>query len=354
MARYRKLDPRMWGDRKFRELSEPQPNAQTLWVYLLSGPHTCRLPGLSNVGRAELAEALGWPQEAFDKAFQELTDRGMVKADWKARVVFIPNALKYNAPNSTNALGGWHKDWLQIPECELRSEFVTVLDGVVGQLAPAFRIVFHDAWGTSSETATASGMPSETASATALDTASSIQEQRAGSRSREQEQGSREKTSPPEGKEAPSATEEAERRTPDVTAFSVSSIGPGHTGEYVAASKVLDHMTAKTGRKFRVSPGVTSMIRKVMEGGATLNDMYVVIDYKTEEWSSEEKMRRWLRPGTLFSEDHFDGYLHDAREWDGKGRPKIEWAIKKSSIGVHVNQRPKGYYDWLLEGPQEH
>jgi hypothetical protein len=35
MARYRKVDPRMWGDAKFRALSQ---DGQRVWFYLLTGP----------------------------------------------------------------------------------------------------------------------------------------------------------------------------------------------------------------------------------------------------------------------------------------------------------------------------
>src|SRR4051812_18923898 len=98
MARYRKIDTCMWGDSKFRDLSAPQPNGQSLWIYLLTGPHTTNIPGLSCAGEAHLAEALGWSVEAFREAFLEVSSKGLAKADWKARVVWIPNAMKFNPP----------------------------------------------------------------------------------------------------------------------------------------------------------------------------------------------------------------------------------------------------------------
>ena len=80
VGRYRKVEVRTWGDEKFRKLSPMLPSGQGLWLYLMTGPHTTAIPGLSRVGRAALAEELGWTQEAFDKAFAEVFEQDMAKA----------------------------------------------------------------------------------------------------------------------------------------------------------------------------------------------------------------------------------------------------------------------------------
>lgn len=120
---YRKQDIRVYGDAKFAELSAPGPNGQTCFQYLYLGPHT-DLPGLSVAGEAGLAEALGWPLEAFREAFREASDKGMVKADWKRRVVFVPNVIRYQSPESPNVVVGWAKPYDLIPECELKREWL--------------------------------------------------------------------------------------------------------------------------------------------------------------------------------------------------------------------------------------
>ena len=48
--RYRKVSTRLWADDRFRRLSGPAPNAQSLFVYLIAGPHTTSLPGLFVAG----------------------------------------------------------------------------------------------------------------------------------------------------------------------------------------------------------------------------------------------------------------------------------------------------------------
>lgn len=53
---FSKVARRMWVDDKFCRLSRPQPNAQTLWKYLLTGPHSTSVPGLFLAGELGLGE----------------------------------------------------------------------------------------------------------------------------------------------------------------------------------------------------------------------------------------------------------------------------------------------------------
>jgi hypothetical protein len=122
----------MWGDERFVALSRPKPNAQTLWVFLLTGPQTTAAPGLFSAGEAALAEALDWPLPAFRKCFQEIAAREMAKADWRARVVWIPKAVLYNPAENQNTVKAWRKAIAEIPECALRDEAEVALKAASG------------------------------------------------------------------------------------------------------------------------------------------------------------------------------------------------------------------------------
>src|SRR5688572_7750347 len=100
MSRYRTVSIKMWGDDRFLRLSSPKPNAQTLWIYLLTGPHTTALPGAFVAGEASLSEALGWPSVSLHKAFTEVLAEGLAEVDSKTRLVFIPKAVRHNPPQS--------------------------------------------------------------------------------------------------------------------------------------------------------------------------------------------------------------------------------------------------------------
>lgn len=146
MSHYSKVYRRMWGDAKFRELSAPPPNARDLWIYLITGPHNGIIPGLFSIGEAALAEALEWPLEDFRKAFAELSSKGMAKADWKARMVWLPNAARHNEPASPNVVIGWGKAFADMPECVLKQEALTGLFATVREMPEGFRKAFRKAF----------------------------------------------------------------------------------------------------------------------------------------------------------------------------------------------------------------
>lgn len=132
--RYRKVLCRIYSDDKFMELTRPQPNGQTLWLYLLTGPHTRSVPGLFTAGEASLAEALDWPLAGFRRAWREIADRQMAKADWKARVVWLPNAFAHNQPENPNVVRGWRQPLEEVPACDLKTEAIHTLKALVAQM----------------------------------------------------------------------------------------------------------------------------------------------------------------------------------------------------------------------------
>lgn len=169
--RYRKIEVRMWGDEKFRELSPMPPSGQALWVFLLTGPHTGPIPGLFRAGRAAMAEELDWELEAFGEAFGEVFRQGMAKADWKAKVVWIPNAIACNRPESPNVVTSWGSEWDLIPECDLKREAFEALRASIHELGEGFAKAFDKAF------AKPSGKPSGMPSAKAMPNQEQEQEQ---------------------------------------------------------------------------------------------------------------------------------------------------------------------------------
>lgn len=145
--RYRKVICRMYADDKFLQLSRPQPNAQTLWLYLITGPHTTSVPGLFQAGEAQLAEALMWPVKGFRSAWLEIEALGMARADWQARVVWLPKAIYYNVPESPNVVRGWRHSLDEIPACALKGEALFRLHAYLKGLGEAFAKAFGEAFG---------------------------------------------------------------------------------------------------------------------------------------------------------------------------------------------------------------
>lgn len=133
----------MWNDAKVLALSRPQPNGLSLWVECLAGEQTDAIPGVFKIGEAAFAEQLRWPLKGFRKAFAEVSRQGMVKASWKDRLVWVPNALRYNVPESPNVIRHWEEPWRHLPECDLKTEihkhFAAFFEALGEGFAKAFR-----------------------------------------------------------------------------------------------------------------------------------------------------------------------------------------------------------------------
>jgi hypothetical protein len=147
---YRRLSVRMYGDEKFMRLSPLPPSGQSLWIYLLTGPHTGAIPGVFVIGKAALAEVLGWEDEAFAKAFTEVFGEGLIEFDKKSRLWFIPNAIKHNMPANPNVVRSWRSHIALLPECEMRERIFGHLRTELFALSDAFGKAFEESFEKSS------------------------------------------------------------------------------------------------------------------------------------------------------------------------------------------------------------
>lgn len=131
MARYRKIDVRMWNDRKFRALSD---NGKLAFILLLTHPDTTQI-GTIRTRVSNLADELGWSNDAMSHAIREVKSKGMIDADEKAGLMVINNFLKYNAPSSPNAFKSWCELIDLMPECDLLDRHVAGLKAFVDGLS---------------------------------------------------------------------------------------------------------------------------------------------------------------------------------------------------------------------------
>ena len=135
MARYRKIDVRIWNDRKFRELDD---NAKLAFLLLLTHPDTNQL-GFIRSRSVSLAFDLGWHSDVMSNAIQTLCQMGMLMVDERAGLMFLPNFLKYNPPNGVNGAKSWAGLLDLLPECDLRDQALLrlkpLIDGVRKQKA---------------------------------------------------------------------------------------------------------------------------------------------------------------------------------------------------------------------------
>jgi len=144
MSPYRKVETRTYGDAKFQKLTAAQPCGQFLWLWLLTGPATCIIPGVIRMGPAGMAEMLGWPLKGFREAFQEILAQRLIDADSSAHLAFIPNAIKHNPPQSPNVVRSWRGTWNDLPECPLKLEVWKTLGAFLVGMGDAFGQAFNE------------------------------------------------------------------------------------------------------------------------------------------------------------------------------------------------------------------
>lgn len=77
--------------------------------------------------------------------------------------------------------------------------------------------------------------------------------------------------------------------------------------------QAIAHLNRRTGADFR--PTTRATLEKVsarLNEGATVDDFTRVIDNKVADWLNSKKMRKYLRPKTLFG-TNFESYLQESR-----------------------------------------
>ena len=85
--------------------------------------------------------------------------------------------------------------------------------------------------------------------------------------------------------------------------------------------EIVSYLNSVTGSSYKPTTKKTvSLIRARFGEGFTVDDFKAVIDRKSSDWLSDAKMRRYLRPETLFG-TKFEGYLNEGRVMgNGVGR----------------------------------
>jgi len=142
MARYRKIDPRIWNDEKFRLLTD---DGKLSFLYLLTHPHLTAI-GAMRASVDGLSKELGWPMKRFAKPFAELLRNGFLEFDKTASCVVLKNFLKYNRPDNPNQVKAWSSSIDYIPECKLKVELVERLKRFAEQLGKRFAEGFAKAF----------------------------------------------------------------------------------------------------------------------------------------------------------------------------------------------------------------
>lgn len=140
--RFAKVDLRIWHDERFRSLGSPSPNAQFLFLYLLTSPERQLIPGVLRHSFSTLFAQFGWSPRAGFLQVTALVECGMVA--YEGDLIWLPKALSHNRPANPNVVRGWRKAYdHEVPECDLRDVIGTTITLFLRDFPPAFRQAFH-------------------------------------------------------------------------------------------------------------------------------------------------------------------------------------------------------------------
>lgn len=124
MAKYRKVETRIWNDEKFNSLSA---YGKLSFLFVLTHPHMTPLGAMRGTIEGLCAELESVPIEAV----QEVFNKPFIKYSPKDCFIWLPKFLKYNKPESPNVVRSWIGSWEDLPECQLKTELLLYLKDYV-------------------------------------------------------------------------------------------------------------------------------------------------------------------------------------------------------------------------------
>ena len=79
-------------------------------------------------------------------------------------------------------------------------------------------------------------------------------------------------------------------------------------------TEVIVYLNERSGKRFNPkTEGARKVVRARLNDGYAVDDLKAVIDSKCAQWVTDQRMREYLRPSTLFAPTKFDEYLANAR-----------------------------------------
>lgn len=165
MSQYAKVFGSLWGDRRFRGLSGPAPNAQTLYLFLLTTPSRV-IPGVIPLGLGAIADLLGaatgneeWFPGPLRERFAELDANGLARVEFRAPLIYLPSEPANDPPANPNTAKHWGRSLVPIPDCELKLEIAQDLKRLCERLGKRFAEGFEAGFGTVRETVSGTPIP---------------------------------------------------------------------------------------------------------------------------------------------------------------------------------------------------
>jgi uncharacterized phage protein (TIGR02220 family) len=307
MRIHRRVEVDTWQSPDFLALSAPKPNAQTLWLWLLTCERTIIVPGVIVARPAVMADDLRWPLRAFERCLAEIEAAGMVEVDREVGLVVLSKALLVDdtmrdgaGPAGENAAKSWATALQKIKTCQLRDSLMARVAVVISQCGEKISNAFAEAM----------VMPSAR-QPDAIDDAKRTQ----GTGNREQGK----KESVP-GPATPAALPlfggqpQTETKTPP------------RDRAHELAEACCNAINAAIGSRYQPdAEGTRKLALALAKAGRTVDEMERVVADRVDEWRDDPRMASYLRPATILAAANFVKYLDDI-----DSRPPVQrrWVVE--------------------------
>lgn len=112
--------------------------------------------------------------------------------------------------------------------------------------------------------------------------------------------------------------------------------------------EIIEYLNDRTGSHYRPGTAATKRhIRARLREGFVLEDFFTVIDTMCGEWLEDIRMRKYLRPETLFG-TKFESYLNRAPSGTARDRPPVQETRETAEADELVGD------DWFTPPPAGH
>ena len=121
---------------------------QRMWLYLLTSVETTFLPGVIVADLPDLANNLRtsgkrWSEDRVLAALAPLEVLGVVRTDWDAGLLWLPDSWELGAPPAANIAKYWAIPWAAIPDCGLKAEIWKAFDEFATQAGKQHSAAFR-------------------------------------------------------------------------------------------------------------------------------------------------------------------------------------------------------------------
>lgn len=93
-----------------------------------------------------MAFELGWSTGVCKKAVAAIIEQGIARIDEQASLIWFPNFMRYNRPESPNVIKSWAGAFEDLPECDLREDIFASLSNLAATLGEAYANAFQEAF----------------------------------------------------------------------------------------------------------------------------------------------------------------------------------------------------------------